>query len=155
MAAIFNSNGSERLGREVNLYQGDGRRSKIGRRVEVVEWRLRPFPAPYPHRLLQLQIKHGRSDKRSRAYNVSSHYQIVALGYVSRTNPIIALEFLHQSQRLGIFLLWITGLCTKNDINQKSWANLITVMVCGFHGSLVDEGQDLSGYERYAFTFLN
>ena len=29
----------------------------------------RPFPVPYPHRPLSLQIEHGWSDKRSRAYN--------------------------------------------------------------------------------------
>ena len=38
MAAIFYFNGSERLGREMNLYQGRDRRSKIGRGAG--EWRL-------------------------------------------------------------------------------------------------------------------
>ena len=35
MAAIFDFNGSGRLGREINLYQGGGRRSKIRRWVGV------------------------------------------------------------------------------------------------------------------------
>ena len=26
---------------------------------------------------------------------------------------------------------WIRRLCTKNDINQKFWAHLLSVMVCG------------------------
>ena len=37
MAAIFNFNGSGRLGRGINLYQGGGRRSKIRRGVGVGE----------------------------------------------------------------------------------------------------------------------
>ena len=28
---------------------------------------------------------------------------------------------------------------------------MLSVMVCGFRESLVDSGQDLSGYERFAF----
>ena len=71
MAAIFDFNDSERLGRERNLYQGGGWRSKIRREVGVGKWRVLLSPAPYPHRPLWLQIKHGRSEKWSRAYNVS------------------------------------------------------------------------------------
>ena len=41
MAAIFDNNGSGKLRREINLYQGGGRRSKIRRGVGVGEWRLR------------------------------------------------------------------------------------------------------------------
>ena len=54
------------------------------------------------------------------------------------------------SQHLGI--VW--GLCTKNDITQKFWAQLISVMVCSLHKSPVNEGQDLSGCERFTFNFL-
>ena len=42
IAAIFSSNDSERLGREINLYQGGGPRSKIKRAVGVGK----PFPPP-------------------------------------------------------------------------------------------------------------
>ena len=41
MAAIFHFNGSGRLGREGNLYQGDGRRSKKRSEVGMGKWRLR------------------------------------------------------------------------------------------------------------------
>ena len=64
--------GSERLAREKNLYQGDVRWSKTKRWVGVREWRFNLSHDPYPHRPLSLQIKHDRSDKRLRAYNVSS-----------------------------------------------------------------------------------
>ena len=50
MAAIFDFNGSGRLGREINLYQGGGRRSKIRRWVGVgvrsEDSSFRPFLAP-------------------------------------------------------------------------------------------------------------
>ena len=49
MAAIFNFNDSGRLGREINLYQGGVRRSKVRRGVRGVRWRLvSPFPLPLP-----------------------------------------------------------------------------------------------------------
>ena len=49
MAAIFNFNDSGRLGREINLYQGGVRRSKVGRGVRAGKWRLvSPFPLPLP-----------------------------------------------------------------------------------------------------------
>ena len=38
------------------------------------------------------------------------------------------------SQHLDI----VHMLCAKNDINQKFWDQLISVMVCGFRKSLVD-----------------
>ena len=37
IAAVFDFNGSGRLRREINLYQGGGRRSKIRRGVGVAE----------------------------------------------------------------------------------------------------------------------
>ena len=46
---------------------------------------------------------------------------------------------------------WIKRLCTKNDINQKFWAHLLSVMVCGLRVGLINEGRDLSGYDRFAF----
>ena len=51
MAAIFYFNGSGRLGREINLYQGGCRRSKIRRGVGVGEWvfSLPPPPTPTVH----------------------------------------------------------------------------------------------------------
>ena len=71
MAAIIDFDGSGRLGREINLYQGGGRRSKLRRGVGVEEWRLvmgcfafqqllragvfSPSPSPYLHRSLLLQ----------------------------------------------------------------------------------------------------
>ena len=74
MAAIFDFNGSERLGREKNLFQGGGRRSKIRKGVGVGERRLHfSLPRPLPPPSTQLQIKHGRSDKRLRVSNVSLH----------------------------------------------------------------------------------
>ena len=46
------------------------------------------------------------------------------------------------------------ALRTKNGINQKYWAHLISVMVYGLCERLVDLGRDLLGYERYAFKFV-
>ena len=109
MAAIFNFNGSGRLGRGINLYQEGGRRSKIRRGVGVGEWRLRVFsplprplspPAPYPHRLLLLQIKHSRSNKRSRAFSVSSHQQDACTAgycYFNYINQLKLLAYLDTS----------------------------------------------------------
>ena len=52
MAAIFYFNDSGRLGREINLYQGGGGRSKIRSGVGVGEWvffSLPPPPTPTVH----------------------------------------------------------------------------------------------------------
>ena len=44
------------------------------------------------------------------------------------------------SQRADNFIndVMDQGLCTKKGMNQKSWAHLISVVVCGFRESLVD-----------------
>ena len=57
MAAIIDFNGSGRLGREINLYQGGGGRGGNNTAFHS--------PAPCPHHPLRLQIKHGQSDKQS------------------------------------------------------------------------------------------
>ena len=46
------------------------------------------------------------------------------------------------------------GLCTENDNNQKFWAHLMSITVCSVHKDLIDEGRDLSQYERFAFNLL-
>ena len=75
MAAIIDFNGSGRLGREINLYQGGGGWSKIrgGRGGGGGINTAFHSPAPCPHHPLRLQIKHGQSDKQSRAYRLSAH----------------------------------------------------------------------------------
>ena len=49
---------------------------------------------------------------------------------------------------------WIRGLYTKNDIIQKFWVHLISIMVCDLRKSLLDWGWDLSGCERLTFNLF-
>ena len=50
MAAIFDFNGSGRLVRERNLYQGGSPQSKIRRGVGVGQWKITsPWPSPTPY----------------------------------------------------------------------------------------------------------
>ena len=80
--------------------------------------------------------------------------QFAAVGYVSRTDQIVALGYVSRTDRIAAFgyLTPITafGYCfLANDIidegavhkewrNQKLWAHLLSVMVCGLRKSLVD-----------------
>ena len=68
MAAIFDFNGSGRLGKGINLYQGGGRRSKIRRGVGVGEdygfFSPLPRPLPPPFTLTANQNLAGRANDR-------------------------------------------------------------------------------------------
>ena len=52
---------------------GDGPRGIQGKECGDINY-ISPFPTPYPlpHCLLEVEIKYGRSNKRSRAYKVNS-----------------------------------------------------------------------------------
>ena len=69
--AIFEFNGSGRLGRERKLHQGGVQQSKLRRGMGRGSKYL-PFPHPIPHHPLLLQIKHGWWDKQLQAYNINS-----------------------------------------------------------------------------------
>ena len=60
---------------------------------------------------------------------VCCSHQSDRLGYVSRTNQIAALGYVLSCK-------WCHR--SKNDISQKFWAHLVSVMVCGLRESLVD-----------------
>ena len=65
-----------------------------------------------------------------------SHHKSVALGYVSRTNQIAALEYESRTNHHSIFLVKdfveSGGWCTKNGVNQKFWVHLVCAMVVAF-----------------------
>ena len=71
MAAIFNFNGSARLGKDRNLCQRGEQWSKIRRGVGWGGENYSPFPAPSSHCCLYFQIKHDRLSKRLWASNIA------------------------------------------------------------------------------------
>ena len=73
-----------------------------------------------------------------------SYYSI----WISYANYSIWVLFLRK------WCHWIRGLYTKNDIIQKFWVHLISIMVCGLCESLLDWGWDLSGCERLTFNLF-
>ena len=73
-----------------------------------------------------------------------SYYSI----WISYANYSIWVLFLRK------WCHWIRGLYTKNDIIQKFWVHLISIMVCGLRKSLLDWGWDLSGCERLTFNLF-
>ena len=78
------------------------------------------------------------SHQSDRLGYVSRTNQIAALGYVSRTNHIIAFEYPAPITAFGYFFSCKWCHRSKNDISQKFWAHLVSVMVCGLRESLVD-----------------
>ena len=73
-----------------------------------------------------------------------SYYSI----WISYANYSIWVLFLRK------WCHWIRGQYTKNDIIQKFWVHLISIMVCGLRESLLDWGWDLSGCERLTFNLF-
>ena len=80
---------------------------------------------------------------------------ITALGYLT---PSTAFGYCFSCKLCH----WIRGLCTKNGLNQKFWAHLLSVMVCGLHLK-VEIYQDMVGSHltfciifklKHVFSFL-
>ena len=68
---------------------------------------------------------------------VSCTNQIATLGYISCTNHITAFGYHAPITAFGYCFLVNDamesgGLCTKNDINQKFWAHLMSVMIVAY-----------------------
>ena len=101
------------------------------------------------------------------------HHKSVALGYVSRTNQIAALEcesrtnhttafgYLAPITALGCCFLVknfmeLRGWCTKNGVNQKFWVHLVCVMVVAFVQDLsigVENNRDMEGSHFFLLQY--
>ena len=94
MAAIFDFNGSGRLVRERNLYQGDSRQSKIRRGVGVGQWKSHLLALPPP------PTSTVHSNSKSNMAGQINNYELIKLACCYKTPALQAMRFV-ETEWLG------------------------------------------------------
>ena len=118
MATIFDFNGSGRLVRERNLYQGDSRQSKIRRGVGVGQWKSHLLALPPP------PTSTVHSNSKSNIAGQINNYELIKLACCYKTYVLLAMRFV-EAELLGC---WTCSLVILGS--GSLWLFAMFVSIC-------------------------
>ena len=118
MAAIFDFNGSGRLVRERNLYQGGSWQSKIRRGVRVGQWKSHLLALPPP------STSTVHSNSKSNMAGQINNYELIKLACCYKTPVLLAMRFVEA----GWLGCWTCSLVILDS--GSLWLFTMFVSIC-------------------------